>query len=82
MTGMSISESGKLHDGHLETNADPGEDEDGVSPQADFGELVISWMADQTRGRKDFQAETQDSLGPFGRNQILRAFHRRDAGHS
>lgn len=31
-TGMSISESGKLDDGLLETNAVPGENEDGVSP--------------------------------------------------
>lgn len=52
-------------DGNLETKADPGENEDGVSPRAHFGELVISWMADQTRVRKDFQAETQRFHGLF-----------------
>ena len=80
---MSISESGKLDDGLLETNAVPGENEDGVfSPRQRFGELVISRMAGQTRGREDFQAETQDTIGPFRRKWFLRAFHRRDARRS
>ncbi len=35
-TGMSISESGKLDDGLLETNTVPGENEDGVSPYAEI----------------------------------------------
>lgn len=51
-------------------------------PRQRFGELVISRMAGQTRGREDFQAETQDSIGPFRRKWFLRAFHRRDARRS
>lgn len=62
-TGMSISKSDKLVDGLLETNVDPGGNDEDVStfpprPSANSGEFVGASMAGQTRGSEDFQTET------------------------
>lgn len=50
MTGMSVSNSGKLDDGLLETNAVPGESEDGVSPQAEIWR--VGYFADGRPGKR------------------------------